>query len=107
MIFRRTKFGDRPGRRAQNVVPARQGDTYSYTVDKFWIVESVGLDGTATLRTRRGKQHAVSADDLRLRKTTWWERWLYRDRFRAITKSPFNQETLSALSRDDAVVRQP
>ncbi|MCA9056192.1 MAG: hypothetical protein KDA75_20310 [Planctomycetaceae bacterium] len=87
VVFRLTKRSEKPGPRAQNVVPARQGDSYSYTVDKFWIVESVADDGSLTLLTRKGKRHVAAPSDLRLRRPVWWQRWWYRSRYEAIEAS--------------------
>lgn len=81
VIFRMTKFSTDPGPRAKEVQPARSGETYSYLVDKFWTVGQIAADGTLILVTRRGKQHRVTPDDLRLRPANWWERWMYAARF--------------------------
>jgi hypothetical protein len=81
VIFTKSKYGLHPGPRAREVMPAPHGDTYAYQVDKFWIVESKDELGRLVLRTRRGKQHVVAADDERLRRPTLWERLRYRARF--------------------------
>jgi hypothetical protein len=83
-IYRKQKQSASPGPRAENVHPATAGETYSYVVDKHWVVDAVLDDGRLQLRTRRGKLHVVAADDPRLRRATWWERWLLADRFRSI-----------------------
>lgn len=88
VIFRMTKFSQKPGPRAENINPAPQGDTYSYTVDKFWIVREVLDNGSLRLCTRRGKEHVVSPDDLRLKKPNLVQRFIYRSRFKAV----LNQE---------------
>ncbi|TWU60529.1 hypothetical protein Poly51_08050 [Rubripirellula tenax] len=85
VIYRKQKSSTSPGERAIEVRPASGGETYFYMVDKFWIVDEVLSDGTVRLRTRRGKQHTVDANDLRLRTPRWWERWMYRNRFEAVT----------------------
>ena len=95
VIYRKTKFSTHPGPRAQNVLPAENGDEYVYTVDKFWIVAEVRNDGSLLLKTRRGKEHIFPAGRLNLRKANWWERRRYRDRFEAIADSP-NTHALSA-----------
>lgn len=84
VIFRKTKSTPHPGKRAENVVPAKGGDSYTYTVDKFWVVQDVRPDGTLLLRTRRGKLHTIPANDLSLRGANWWDRLRYRSRFEAI-----------------------
>ena len=81
VIYTKQKVSQSPGRRAQEVSPAKKGDTYSYVVDKFWIVADRHEDGKLMLKTRRGKQHTVDADDPMLRKASWWERILYASRF--------------------------
>ncbi|HET6424917.1 MAG TPA: hypothetical protein VFG20_14610 [Planctomycetaceae bacterium] len=81
VVFRMTKFSTDPGPRAVEVQPARSGETYSYVVDKFWTVGEVAPDNTVVLVTRRGKQHRVAINDLRLRPANLWERWFYRKRF--------------------------
>lgn len=80
VIFRVTKQSTDPGPRAVDVHPAQSGETYSYQVDKFWTVAEV-TNGQLQLVTRRGKQRSVSRDDLRLRHASWWERWIYGNRF--------------------------
>lgn len=61
--------------------PAPRGETYTYTVDKFWVVTAVQPDGTILVCTRRGRQNELAADDPALRKARWWERLLYQGRF--------------------------
>ena len=80
VIFRVTKQSTDPGPRAVDVHPAQSGETYSYQVDKFWTVAEVA-NGQLQLVTRRGKQRSVPRDDLRLRHASWWERWIYGNRF--------------------------
>src|SRR5262245_30117697 len=84
VIFRKTKRTPHPGKRAENVIPAKGGDSYTYTVDKFWIVQEVQNDGNLVLRTRRGKLHTIPATDLGLRPANWWDRFRHRARFEAI-----------------------
>lgn len=86
VIYRKTKFSTHPGPRAQNVSPARCGEKYAYTVDKFWVVVQVLSGGELLVQTRRGKAHRVSAGDPDLHRARWWERLLFRQRFAAITQ---------------------
>jgi hypothetical protein len=81
VVYKKTKFSRRPGPRAVNVRPASNGDSYSYTVDKYWVVQRVAEDGTIVLHTPGGKVHHVNADDPLLRRANVWERWRHRDRF--------------------------
>src|SRR5688572_18369482 len=82
VLYRKQKHSVSPGPRAREVSPAPTGESYSYVVEKFWIVQEVLGDGRLRLRTRRGKQHLVAASDPNLRRARWWHRWLYKDRFR-------------------------
>ncbi len=81
VIYRKTKHSEHPGPRARRISPAPNGEEYTYLVDKFWVVEDVQDDGGIVLRTRRGKQHTVSAHDPKLRKARLWERVWFRSRF--------------------------
>lgn len=84
VIYRKTKHSEHPGPRARNVKPTPRGDLYAYTVDKFWVVAEVLQDGRLRLRTRLGKEHLVDADDPQLHRARWWERLVYKQRFRAV-----------------------
>lgn len=84
IIYRKTKHGVQPGPRASNVHPAAHGDTYSYTVDKYWIVEEVKPEGTLVAKTRRGKRNELKADDPNLQKANVLQRLWYRSRFSAL-----------------------
>lgn len=83
-VYRMHKRSTSPGRRAKHVHPAQSGDSYSYAVDKFWVVEEVIADGSTQLRTRRGKKRTIANDDPNLRRPKWWERWLFASRFSAV-----------------------
>lgn len=87
VIYRKQKSSVSPGPRAENVVPAPNGEDYTYTVQKYWVVQEVLDDGRLRLATRRGKQHVVAPDDVRLRPARWWEKWLLAARFRAVDVS--------------------
>ncbi len=86
-VYRMQKHSTRPGPRAYGVHPAKGGDTYTYVVDKFWIVEAV-RDEVVLLRTATGKTHQVRSDDRDLRKPSLREYlWLHtfeRRRFKAL-----------------------
>lgn len=84
VIYRKPKSSAAPGPRARAVAPARFGDDYRYYVEKFWVVVGLENDGRLRVRTRRGKQHVLSPGDLNLRRARWWERVLYRGRFRNV-----------------------
>ena len=74
VVFTRDKHTTKPGPRAKNVVATPHGEMYEYQVDKYWLVVGVQADGQLLFTTRRGKQHAFSASDPRLRKASLWER---------------------------------
>ncbi len=81
VIFRINKRTPKPGPRARDVTPEEHGENYRYVVEKFWSVAEILADGKLLCVTRRGKEHLVEATDPRLRQASWWERWLYRERF--------------------------
>ena len=81
VVYRKTKHSTHPGPRAENVHPAPNGDSYSYTIDKFWMVDDVLEDGTIVATTRRGKKNFLQADDPMLKRASLIERILYRSRF--------------------------
>ena len=81
VVYHKHKFSVRPGRRAKEVCPAPAGESYSYSVEKFWRVVAVQPDHQVVLCTRRGKRHTVADNDPALRGAHWWERLLFRHRF--------------------------
>jgi hypothetical protein len=81
VVFCKPKRSAHPGMRAKAIYPAPRGDDYSYYIDKHWTVVAMGPDGTVIVCTRRGKLHSIQVTDPRLRKATWWERILLRQRF--------------------------
>jgi hypothetical protein len=96
VVFRKRKSTTHPGPRAQDIRAAAHGDTYYYSVEKFWIVADVLADGKLLLQTRRGKQHVIDANDPQLRRATLWDRIRYRAHFLQIqvpltsVESPLN-----------------
>jgi len=84
VVYRKTKSSVSPGPRAQNVSPSKHGDQYTYTVDKFWVVDEILDDGSLRLVTRRGKSHVVQPTDANLHRASWWERFFFRKRFDAV-----------------------
>ncbi len=91
VIYRKTKHSRQPGPRASNIQPARHGETYSYTVDKYWVVEEILNDGTIVVATRTGKKNRVHPDDHMLQRANWFQRLLYRSRFPAETEPTSGQ----------------
>lgn len=86
VVYRMHKYSTSPGPRAKEVSAAPRGETYSYVVDKFWVVNELLDDGRVQLVTRRGKQHTLPVGDPNLRLANWWVRWVYGGRFREIEK---------------------
>ncbi|MCM2372237.1 hypothetical protein [Aporhodopirellula aestuarii] len=101
VIYRKQKSSTSPGPRAENIHAAPRGNLYRYTVEKFWVIDSVGDDGTLLLRTRRGKRHQVAADDPLLHKARFWERWIHSNRFELIANSPADDNAGSQSSDAD------
>ncbi|GIW78837.1 MAG: hypothetical protein KatS3mg105_0644 [Gemmatales bacterium] len=82
VVYRKHKFTSHPGPRAKHIAPAPHGDSYSYLVDKFWIVTELSENQKEmVLMTRTGKKHRVSVDDPNVRHANWWERLFLRHRF--------------------------
>jgi len=81
IICRQQKRSTRPGPRAEDVRPALHGEDYLYHVKEYWTVLAVRPDGRLIVRTARGRQRVLSADQPTLRRARWWERFLWRDRF--------------------------
>ena len=97
VVYRKSKSSSAPGPRAKQVVAAKRGETYSYVVEKYWVVKGRPDEGTLLLATRTGKEHLVPVGDPRLRSVRWWERWLLADRF------PAEDPSIDAVSdRGDA-----
>ena len=81
VVYQKEKTSTHPSLRAENVFPARHGDTYSYVIRKFWKVLRVCEDETIEVETRRGKRRTLTPGDHRLRKAGLWQRLLFKDRF--------------------------
>jgi hypothetical protein len=81
VVYLKQKSSLHPGPHAGNIQPAPHGDFYSYLVEKFWRVVAVQPDNKLVVRTRKGKQHTIAANDPNLRRTHWWERLLFWHRF--------------------------
>lgn len=81
VVYSVTKHSCKPGSRARNIAPAPRGETYTYQVDKYWVVDEVLSDDSLVLRTRRGKTRVVSSDDPNIRRPGLWEKLIIRNRF--------------------------
>lgn len=83
VVYRKQEGALCPHPRAKDVRAAPNGDYYSYYVAKYWRVIEVRGGKTLIVRTRKGKQHTIDADDPNLRPAYWWERLLFRRRMPA------------------------
>ncbi len=81
VVVAKQKQSSSPGPRARDVSPSSSGDSYSYIVDKYWVVAETTSDAKLRLLTRTGKEHVIAIDDFRLRKPTIWERLFQKRRF--------------------------
>ncbi len=88
VVYTRDKVGPTPGPRAKNVAPSTRGEHYSYEVEKYWRVTQILADDNIELVTRRGKTHAISISDPRLRRATWWEKLFLSSRFPKENRPP-------------------
>src|SRR5262249_21039691 len=84
VVYRKKKVSLHPGPHAKSIYPAPNGDSYSYDVNKFWVVVAVQVNNEIIVRTRRGKRLTVSASDPALRHAGWIERLFLRHRFPAL-----------------------
>ena len=90
VVYRKSKQTTHPGPRAQHVRPAAKGDNYSYTVDKFWVVQKGRDNGDLVVTTRRGKTHVIDRGDRNLRRPTLLERLRYRARLAQLRQQAAN-----------------
>ncbi|MCH1497349.1 MAG: hypothetical protein L7U72_19155 [Rubripirellula sp.] len=60
-----------------------KGETYNYTVDKYWVVDQLLPEGQILLRTSTGKTNILAADDFNLRPASILQRFLRRAKFEA------------------------
>ena len=90
-IYRKSKRGANPGRRASQVVASPKGESYRYVVDKFWVVDEVLSDGRLRLVTARGKAHTIDADDPNLRRPGLLQKFLWRERFEHVEEGRDNR----------------
>jgi hypothetical protein len=86
VVYGERRFTTCPSRQAHDIDASENGDFYSYTIDKHWVVAEVRTDGKLLLRTKRGTSHVIDASDLKLRHATLWERIRYRNRFTEIVR---------------------
>ena len=99
VVYSRQKQSASPGPRARDVSASAGGETYSYIVDKFWIVAEVG-EQELKLMTRSGKEHTVDIDNFRLSRPSIWQRLFLKYKF----PSPSVLEQWDANSQDSGRV---
>ena len=87
VIYRQRKFGRQPALHARNIAPSPNGDDYSFTVEKYWVVSEVRDDGTLVAMSRTGKLRVLAQNDPLLTRATWMQRLLYRSRFPGVDGS--------------------
>jgi hypothetical protein len=95
-VYRKTKRSASPGRRANQIVASPKGESYSYVVDKFWVVEAALPGDRLLLRTARGKSHVIDAADPNLRRPGLIQRILWRERFRLVERQMAEQPHYAA-----------
>lgn len=81
IVYRKQKVSAQPGVRAYDIHPAGHGETYCYSVDKFWVVKNVLRDGRIVVLTRTKKEHCLEPHDPNLRKAGLMVRLRHRNRF--------------------------
>lgn len=81
IVYRLSKHSSHPTPRAVAVWPEPKGESYTYEVEKYWIVAKVQSDGRIIAMTRRGKSRTIHHDDPALRRARWWERLFFSSRF--------------------------
>ncbi len=87
LVYKKQKRSRQPGPRARSIAAAVQDGKFMYVVDKFWIVAEICEDGMLDVRTRLGKRHRLNPADPNVRHPSWWQRLLYRSRFRELQQS--------------------
>ena len=83
VVYRKSKRSTSPGPRASHVVGSPKGESYTYTVDKFWVVEKVMPDGKLQMRTSKGKLNIIDRNDPNLKRASLFQRLFWKARFRA------------------------
>ena len=82
VVYRKSKRSSSPGPRAAHVNASSKGESYTYTVDKFWVVDRLLPDGQILLRTSTGKTNVLMSDDPNLRRAGILQRFFWRSKFR-------------------------
>jgi hypothetical protein len=86
VIYRKPKHSLDPGPRAESINPAPHGDSYSYCVDKLWVVVGKEEPNRVVVQTRRGKRLTLDSNDPNLRPANWLDRLRYWGRFPKLEK---------------------
>lgn len=93
VIYRKSKKSDSPSPNAINLWAESSGESYRYTIKKYWTV--IQLDGERLqVITRRGKRHWLNRNDPLLRKATWCERWFREEKFPLVDSDAMEREAL-------------
>ncbi len=81
VVYRVYKISTHPTPRAKELYPSLSGETYSYAVDKYWIVADVHADQRIEVVTRSGKLRSLNSNDPNLHKASLFEEVRLRERF--------------------------
>ena len=81
VLYQSRKQNTDPGKAVSKVRTEPNGDWLDDNIERYWIVDEVGCDGTLVLRARRGRTLVVQSRDPELRPATRWERFWHRVKF--------------------------
>ena len=68
IVYKKQKASIHPGMRAYSIKASKQGDLYTYFVDKYWAVADIIGNGQIVAVTRTNKQHYITPGDPNIRK---------------------------------------
>ena len=81
VVYRAYKVSTHPTPKAKELYPSRCGETYSYAVDKYWVVSAVHADKKIEVVTRSGKLRSLHFNDPNLHKAGLFEKVRRHERF--------------------------
>jgi len=81
VVYRVYKISTHPTPRAKELRPSQCGETYSYAVDKYWVVANVPTDERIEVVTRSGKLRSLNSNDPNLHKVGFFEKLRLHERF--------------------------
>ena len=80
-VYWEQQTSEHPPRGARDVSPSKHGETYTYMVKRYLVVEAVIKDGAVLCHEEFGGMTVRHLDDPHLCKATWWERLVNGHRF--------------------------